>query len=354
MTNKKICYLLFNNLPSSIVRARTFNDEYLKYEYTPIFYKFYSKRLYRIYSLIISYKFLSKLFINLQSLFILIKINIFLKKCNSYDALIIIKYIKPKLLEKIKLKYKGKILYDFDDAVWLENIMGLDVFKKIINNVDYVSCDNNFLLEKAKKYNINSFILNGPAQVEKFISKNENNKSSIILCWIGSPDTLFYLYVIYDALEFIGDKYPNVILKLLGTGHDKKRIPNFEKIKTIYLSEYDENIMIKELSNSDIGLFPMFNNDLSKGRGLLKTTIYMSAGLPSITSGILDFSNVIIESQNGFIANTTSEWIQKLELLIINDSLRSNIGKNAKEFIYNNYSKSFCFNQLKDNFLIRI
>jgi glycosyltransferase involved in cell wall biosynthesis len=356
MKSKKICYLIFNNSPSSIVRGTTFQDEYLKYKFKPIYFNLYSKSLTSISNFLMAgnYFLLSSLFNKINSFYILVKSRYFLLICHNYDAIIVIKYIKPFFLNKIKLNFKGKILYDFDDAVWVNYIMGEDNFKKIISNVDYVSCDNNFLLTRAKEYNTNSFILNGPTQIEKFKLKKKNSTNSVVLCWIGSPDTLFYLYCIYDVLEYIGARYPFVILKILGAGYDKKRVPNFEKIKTEFIPNYNESIMINELSNSDIGLFPMFNNELSKGRGLLKTTIYMSAGLPSITSRILDFSNIIIESVNGFTANSYSDWIQILEILINDETLRTNIGNNATNFISENYNKSTCFQQLHVNFLNKV
>lgn len=356
MISKKICYLIFNNSPSSLVRGTTFQDEYLKNNLKPIYFNLYNKYLISAYNFFLSnnYFLLASLCNKLNSFYILLKSRHFLLICHNYDAIIIIKYIKPSFLTKIKLKFEGKILYDFDDAVWVNYIMGENNFKKILSNVDYVSCDNKYLLIRAKEFNANSFILNGPTQIEKFNLKKKNNSNSVVLCWIGSPDTLFYLYGIYDVLEHIGTKYPFVKLKILGTGYDRKRIPNFEKIKTDCIEVYNETIMINELSNSDIGLFPMFNNELSKGRGLLKTLIYMSAGLPSITSGIMDYSNLIIESVNGFTANSNDDWIKKLDLLINNKGLRYKIGDNATKFVSDNYNKSICFEQLQKNFLMKI
>ena len=230
--------------------------------------------------------------------------------------------------------------------------MGEDTFKKIICNVDYVSCDNSFLLSKALTYNSNSFILNGPTQIEKFTSEiKTRNDNKFIIGWVGSPDTLFYLYSVYDALEKIGELYKNVVFRIIGTGYDDKRIPNFEKIKIEIVRIYDEKLMLQEVKNFDIGIFPLFKNDLSCGRGLLKAKIYMSASVASICSNIGTASEFIINEKNGFLCSNTAEWISSFSKLIDDTNLRMEIGNNGFLTVNDNYSKNKCFLQLKTNFL---
>jgi len=354
MTSKKICYLIFNNSPSSIVRGTTFKDEYLKYDFEPIFFHLYSKNLTSIATLLTVNKLtLLALIVNkLNALFELILSRYFLLTCEKYNALIIIKYIKPDFLMNIKIKFKGKVLYDFDDAVWVDYIMGEEVFKKITSNVDYVSCDNNFLLTKVKENNLNSFVLNGPTQIEKFTSYFKNrNDNKIVIGWVGSPDTLFYLYSVYDALEYIGEFYKNVVFRIVGTGFDKRKVPNFEKINIEIVKIYDEKLMIQEVKNFDIGIFPLFKNDLSCGRGLLKAKIYMSASVPSISSKIGTVSDLIINEKNGFLCSNTTEWIAYLSRLIENPTIRMEVGYNGFLSVNENYSKNNCFLELKTNFL---
>ena len=357
MMSKKICYLIFNNSPSSIVRATTFKNEFLKYNLEPLYFNLFSKRL----SILATWLFFNKLnflaiIVNkLNAIYERIAFQYFLFICNNFDAIIIIKYIKPSFLLKLKLKSKAKLLYDFDDAVWVNYIMGEDTFRKIISNVDYVSCDNSFLLTKAIKYNYNSFILNGPTQIEKFTSQIKNrNDNKFVIGWVGSPDTLFYLYSVYDALEKIGELYTNIVFRIIGAGFDKKRIPDFEKINVEILKTYNEKQMIQEVKNFDIGIFPLFKNDLSCGRGLLKSKIYMSASVASITSNIGTASELIINGKNGFLCNTTQDWIANIITLVENPNLRNEIGQMGFLTVNQKYSKNSCFLELKSNFLDKI
>ena len=357
MQKKKISYLVFNNSPSSIVRATTFKDEFLKYNIEPLYFNLFSKDLSSLSNWLFFYKlnFLALIVNKLNAIFERLAFHYFLMICNKFDAIIIIKYIKPSFLLKLKAKTKAKLLYDFDDAVWVNYIMGEDTFKEIICNVDYVSCDNSFLLSKALKYNSNSFIVNGPTQIEKFTSEiKTRNDNKFIIGWVGSPDTLFYLYSVYDALEQVGELYKNVVFRIIGTGFDDKRIPNFEKINVEILKTYNEKQMIYEVKNFDIGIFPLFKNDLSCGRGLLKSKIYMSASVSTLTSNIGTASELIINGKNGFLCNSTEDWIRNICLLIENPILRKEIGEMGFMTVNQKYSKNSCFLELKTNFLDEI
>ncbi|MFC2099076.1 glycosyltransferase, partial [Bacteroidota bacterium] len=202
----------------------------------------------------------------------------------------------------------------------------------------------------ASIYNKASFVVNGPCQIENFLSyKNSiinttNQDRKIILGWIGSPETLFYLYKIYDALELIGEKYPNVILKLVGTGKERFVVPPFEKIKVDTVPTYNQNEMIKQVYSFDIGLYPLFYNELSLGRGSLKATIYMAGGIPVVCSSIGENTKIIKDGNNGLLADDTDEWFEKLSLLIENPILRKKIGENGNKYAATNFSINNCLN----------
>jgi hypothetical protein len=270
--------MIFKPAPSVMVRAEIFAQVLKKDGYEVSFYYDYSKTLQRFLELFLKFKFLYFIFYSLleriQKVVAKIKRLTIFKVVSTCDGIIIIKYVEPSFISWIKGKSSAKILYDFDDAVWLPAFMGEEKFNSIIGLVDFVSCDNNYLKAKAKRFNENTFVLNGPSQLELFeksvrIAKKKGEP--IIIGWIGSPATLFYMYSIYDALEEIGRRFPNVVLHLVGTGYH--RVPEFEKLKVVRIPAYDQAGMVQHVNTFDIGLYPLFNNELALGRGSLKATI---------------------------------------------------------------------------------
>jgi glycosyltransferase involved in cell wall biosynthesis len=352
LKNKKFLYILYGDGPSFIVRALVYKEEFEKRGIQVDYYRLNSQFISRCIHYFSFFYPIQMLFRALNKLFYIKQQYFLYKRVRSYDVIIAVKYIESKLLKNIKQISKALLIYDFDDAVWLNMFYGEEEFSKKVSFADYVTSDNTYLASHASIYNKKSFVVNGPSQIEKFIINNnerpllKNNDRTIVLGWIGSPSSIFYLYKIYDALELIGEKYSNVILKIVGTGKDQNLIPPFEKIKVVSIPSYDQAEMIKQVFSFDIGLYPLFLNELSLGRGSLKATIYMSSRTPVVCSAIGENLNIIKDEINGFLASDTDEWVEKLSCLIESPALRKEIGKNGFDFVETNYSTENCLNQL--------
>ncbi len=160
--SKNLIYVIFQPAPSSMVRAEVFRDSLINNGYTVLYYYCYSKRLFEIQSFLEKSEWfsLSLLIRGIQRIVRIFNVFFLARKIAKYDAIILIKYISPSMLRVLKRKIRGKILYDFDDAVWLPQWLGQDDFREIVKAVDFVSCDNHYLLSAAQDLNRNSFVLN--------------------------------------------------------------------------------------------------------------------------------------------------------------------------------------------------
>jgi glycosyltransferase involved in cell wall biosynthesis len=352
LQNKKFLYILYGDGPSSFVRSLVYKEEFKKrgiqVDYYTLNSTFFGRCIHYFtffYPLQMMFRGLNKLYYKKQEYFLY-------KRAIKYDVIIAVKYIDSKLLKNIKRISKALLIYDFDDAVWLDMFYGEEEFSKKVSIADYVTSDNTYLASYASIYNKKSFVVNGPCQVEKFIINNnkrplpKKHDGAIVLGWIGSPSSIFYLYKIYDALELIGEKYSNVVLKIVGTGKEQMLIPPFEKIKVVSIPSYDQAEMIKQVFSFDVGLYPLFLNELSLGRGSLKATIYMSGRTPIVCSAIGENLNIIRDEINGFIASDTDEWVEKLSCLIESPALREEMGEKGFNFVKTNYSIENCLGQL--------
>jgi glycosyltransferase involved in cell wall biosynthesis len=64
----------------------------------------------------------------------------------------------------------------------------------------------------------------------------------------------------------------------------------------------------------------------------------MSLGLPVILSDVGVNGDIIEDGTNGFLANTTEEWIEKLSLLVESEQLRQDLGAAGRKTILERYS----------------
>ncbi len=87
---------------------------------------------------------------------------------------------------------------------------------------------------------------------------------------------------------------------------------------------------------------PLPEDEWSKGKCSMKALLYMSLGIPAVCSDIGANREVIKNGENGFLAGSEEEWLEKLGKLVHDKKLRLNMGQLARETIVEKYSMKVC------------
>ena len=230
-------------------------------------------------------------------------------------------------------KHAKKIIYDFDDAVMFDDKhpekphhKRQTSFRRTATLADLVIAGNVYLAEHAGKFNPNVEILPTGLDTKAYntIAKKTGD-GKIRLVWIGSRPTLPHLRQIAPALEEIGSRFDNVVLRIISDEFfDLQNIP-VEKHRWSLETE------ATELLSSDIGLAPLADNNFTKGKCGFKILQYQAAGLPVVASPVGVNADLVRENINGFLAVTIDDWIEKISSLITNQSLRAQLGHSARQ-----------------------
>jgi len=238
-------------------------------------------------------------------------------------------------------KYSKKIIYDFDDAVMYNNKRPdrdsrshFIPFRRTVKLADMVIAGNSYLGEHAKPFNHNVEVLPTGLDTKAYkVETKPKNDGKIHLVWVGSKSTLRYLSEIRPALEEIGCRFQNVILRIICD--DFFNLANMQVDKRPWSKETET----VDLATSDIGLAPLPNDRFTKGKCGFKILQYAAASLPAIASAVGVNSDYIKESQTGFLVKDVIQWIHKLDVLITNPQLRKKMGQDgrvlAKQFDIN-------------------
>ena len=93
------------------------------------------------------------------------------------------------------------------------------------------------------------------------------------------------------------------------------------------------------LNRTSINLAPLeMNNPFTASKSELK---YFEAGLmgiPTVASNVGAFRGAIRHGENGFLCSSTSEWIDALDLLIMDSELRARVGNCARHDVLGRYT----------------
>jgi glycosyltransferase involved in cell wall biosynthesis len=269
----------------------------------------------------------------------------------GYDAIYLQKVVSLDLFARLKKLSNARLVFDLNDGLWLPSHSGTSNqhILEILKMADSITCDNLYGIAFAKNYNSNTFLVPDPSQVEifdRYRNTFEKPEARYILGWVGSPSTLFNIFVIWEALEKVFSRNKNILLRLIGTGYNRSLLPRFEQVIYENVPYYTNADMIQHILGMNIGLFPMFDVEDSQIRGILKASVYMSGEAAVIASPRGQITDLIKHGINGFTANNTDEWIKYMELLIRDHALRKSITTAGLETVRLHFSLEKSFNSL--------
>ncbi len=297
-------------------------------------------------------KMFSKLFLVIKSAIKLFKL---IGKANDYDFIFIQRecfMLGTSYFEKRFSKSRAKLIYDFDDSIWLLDVSNAnkafawlknpDKTSKIILYSNIVVAGNEYLGNYAKQFNKNVKIIPTTINTSEYSKKGIRAKDKICIGWSGSLTTIKHFEHAVPCLIKLKQKFGDKItFKIIG---DSTYVNETLNIKgTGWKSETE----VEELLALDIGIMPLPDDLWAQGKCGLKGLQYMALEIPTIMSPVGVNTNIIKDGENGFLANSENEWIEKLTRLIESKELREKIGKAGRETV----EQKFSIKAQKNNFL---
>ncbi len=240
-------------------------------------------------------------------------------------------------------KSNAKLIYDFDDAIWLPDNSGGNAnlswlknpskTRKIIEVSDLIIAGNQYLADFATQYNTQTTIIPTVVDTDHYQRSATTSSRKICIGWSGSFSTIRHFELVIPALRKVKEAYGDKVeFRVFGDGH--YRLPELD-IQGVPWSLQTE---LEELSKIDIGLMPLPEEDWSKGKCGLKGLLYMAMETPTIMSPVGVNSQIIKHGKNGFLAQTDQEWVDRMSELIESATLRTEIGSAGRKTVENEYS----------------
>lgn len=268
-------------------------------------------------------------------------------KMNRYDIIFIFRdalMTGSTFFEKRFARSKAKLIFDFDDAIWLQNVSEANKKLSFLKNAektgtiiqlsDLVFAGNQYLSDYAAGFNKNIVIV--PTTIDTAIYqpiKKENKSDVVCIGWSGSFSTIQHFALAIPALKRIKDKYGDKVkFKIIGDA-------------TYYCKELDTQGVawkaateLEDLSEIDIGVMPLPDDEWAKGKCGLKGLQYMALAIPTLMSPVGVNTEIIKAGVNGYLPNTEDEWVATISQLIDNKDLRRRVGDAGRQTVVDSYS----------------
>ena len=246
--------------------------------------------------------------------------------------------------------FNRKLIYDFDDAIWIPATSSqnkLVAFLKSPNKVRKIcqwaykiSVGNEYLQRNANQFaNSTTKAVLNPTTIDlekkhNILHQHNSNKKPII-GWTGSHSTLIYLDMILPILKELEQKYDFTFRVIC---NQNPNLDTENNLKSFEFVKWNKETEIQDLSELDIGIMPLTADAWAEGKCGFKALQYMALGVPAVISPIGVNKKIINQNENGFLADTETEWKEYLSFLLENPQKRQEMGTLALKTIQNEYS----------------
>lgn len=177
-----------------------------------------------------------------------------------------------------------------------------------------------------------------------FLQSNGINPEIPLALFVGGMDRPHYFKGVDDlirAIHFLSQKNISVQLACVGNGKLISAYKLFSeslkiKEKVHFFEKVSDEELPKWYQSSDIFALPSKNRGEAFGIVLLEA---MASGKPVIASNLPGVRSVVREGENGFLfePNNHEELGEKIEILLLDESLRKKMGECSRKIALENY-----------------
>lgn len=267
------------------------------------------------------------------------------RRVRDYDVVYVFReaaLLGPPWIEKAICRKGVPMVFDFDDAIFVpyksptNSYLSLLKFagktKQLCQISSHVLAGNPYLAEYAGAVNKNVSVVPTTIDTDKYLPVDlARGRQKPVIGWSGSFSTVQHLDTLRETLPKLA-KLVSYKLRVIGT--PDYQLPGVETQALPWRSDTE----LADLGEMDAGLMPLPDDTWSKGKCGLKALQYMALGIPAVCSPVGVNTEIVQDGENGCIAGTEEEWIDRLTRLIRTEETRVELGRAGRQTVVDKYS----------------
>ncbi|MGI9069495.1 MAG: glycosyltransferase family 4 protein [Pyrinomonadaceae bacterium] len=268
-----------------------------------------------------------------------------LRNLQDYDAVFVYReaaLLGPAFLEKMIVRRGKPIIYIIDDPLYVPYrspsngyLSYLKFFGKVADICRLsavVIVNSTHHRQFAEQYNKNIWQIPAIVDTKQYVFRPETlDTERVCIGWSGSPTTVGNLRLVADALRELSPRVDHNVHLIGGTSFD---LPGVRYTAQMWSAETE----VADLRKMQVGMVPVPVNEWNKRKFFMKSAQYMALGIPPVATPIGSNPEVIEHGGTGFLADTTEQWVEYLELLIRDRDLRLRMSHKAAQVAQERFS----------------
>ena len=245
----------------------------------------------------------------------------------------------PAWIERLSA-LRRPLVFDFDDAIYLADTSQANSWSRVLKPLTkaaticrlarHVTVGNEFLARFALDHAKEVSVVPSTIDTDFYQLKPRVRNLVPVIGWTGSATTVSYLTALVRALRRLREKY-DFELRVIGAKLDIQGL-------AIRCVPWRAQTEPEDLRAFDVGLMPLADDEWSRGKCGMKALQYMGLGIPPVVSPVGANRTIVQDGVNGFYARTEDEWIERIGLLLADESLRERLGREGRKTVEESYS----------------
>ena len=242
----------------------------------------------------------------------------------------------PGLDDMVSLLRKPLIV-DIDDAIWLYSPLGKSQIARLVGRADMVFAGNTFLADWCSQYCSNIRVIPTAVDADRFVPRlrPKDPDSPFVIGWTGTSGNFRFLKAIEDPLANFLRDHPSARLVIVA---DRAPTELSVPAEQLLFTPWDPTTEHQVLHEFDLGIMPLDDSDLSRGKCSFKMLQYMAIGIPVIASPFGMNKEVLSLGGFGIAASSSDEWQDAFANFFHNSAKRDAAGKAARDVLINRFS----------------
>jgi glycosyltransferase involved in cell wall biosynthesis len=267
------------------------------------------------------------------------------RRTTGFDGLYLFReaaLVGPAWLERLARRRIPRLIYDFDDAIWLPYVSpsnrwlsylkAVSKTASICGMADEITVGNETLADYARKHNPRVTVVPSTVSLRDYQVRPWIGGAKVpVIGWTGSHSSRQYLRLVEEPLRVLARRRP---FRLLVVGLEGYRLEGVE----VECRSWTAQTEVEDLWRMDVGIMPLFDDAWAQGKCAMKAIQYMGVGVPAVVSPVGANRTVVEDRVTGLHATSSDEWVEALDRLLSDDGLRRAMGARARSRVERHYS----------------
>ncbi|MEO7384256.1 MAG: glycosyltransferase family 4 protein [Novosphingobium sp.] len=280
----------------------------------------------------------------------------------SHDAVFIHMWVMPlsgTLAERFVRAVTPRLIYDVEDNIIAARPPGTSRLRRLFAVLLDRTRKVRFLIARADRV-----IVASPYLVAPYAALAQNGAIELVppsldtrrICpraasvgadhvpvigWTGTFSSRVYLDLLADVFRRLALRVP---FRLRVIGNFDYALAGVDLDVVRWSAETEAS----DLQALDIGVYPLIDDEWTRGKAGLKIIQYQAAGLPCVASDVPLSRAQIRDGETGFLVSSDEEWADRLERLVRDADLRARMGKAARAEAEALYSQAVIARHYRD------